>query len=118
MAQDPRDRYPYLSRTGRHAAPTIIRGTSPDGEDICFRFRWGRADLEINGRTEWNARYGDDYSSLIEEDDAFRLVAALLDARAAHLAILAKLPVPVGHDGSGRFMPSAIPVDKEEEEKP
>lgn len=89
---DPRGRHTYLAVTC-HGTPTQIEGAAPNGDLIYFRFRWGVATLSVNGEAIWTERYGHDMSGVMEPDDAFRLVAALLDLREAHLALRAALPL-------------------------
>lgn len=75
------------------ASPTQIRGTSPEGWDVHFRFRWGTASLTIDQRLVWTENYGHAMSGRMDVDLAFALITPQLPAHAAHLAASAALPI-------------------------
>lgn len=85
--------WPDWLRVTCAGVPTQIEGVSPDGERVYFRFRWGRATLDINDEQVWSESYGDSYSGCMDTDVAIRLITAVLAYRAAHAAALAELPL-------------------------
>lgn len=85
---DPRTTHPYLRLTC-HSCPVLIEGKTPDGNQIRFRYRHGHAAFAVNDEPFWSARLGDDLDGCIEEDQALRLVAALVDLHTALGAIQA-----------------------------
>jgi hypothetical protein len=79
-------------------------GRTPDGDRVYFRFRFGRARLEVNDELVWWDTYGHDMSGDMDPDLAAALVVAQLAvlrgepgaqelADAAHDAARAALPV-------------------------
>jgi len=75
------------------SVPTQIEGTSPDGEHVYFRYRWGHATLDVDDVQIWCESYGHDLSGDMDPDLAIALITAQLAARAAHRAARAALPV-------------------------
>lgn len=76
-----------------YGCPTQIEGTTDTGESVYFRYRWGNATLNIDGETVFSQPYGDSMSGVMSDTAALRLVHALLEARSAHAALRAELPL-------------------------
>lgn len=111
-----------------HYTPTQLEGTSPDGDSVYFRFRRGRATLDLNGATIWAQDYGDRWAGVMDTSHATALVLAVVDLhhnrpgaadryRDAHAAARADLPVgparPLDADTQAlmdRFMATVPPA--------
>ncbi|MFE2934886.1 hypothetical protein [Streptomyces sp. NPDC059278] len=87
---DPRETHPYL-RTTCYGVPVQIEGETPDGNTVYFRFRYGTATVQITGETTWTwtEKVSDDLDGSMDETEALRLVAALVDLHAALQAVRA-----------------------------
>lgn len=85
--------WPDWLRVTCRSVPTQIEGTTPDGEHVYFRFRWGLAQLEIGDELIWEQRYGHEMSGDMDPDLAVAIITTQLAARAAHQAARAALPL-------------------------
>lgn len=79
---DPSKTHPYLKITC-HGCPTQIEGDTPDGNSVYFRYRWGRAVVEINDRTVWGEQLSDDLDGVMDPDTALRITCAVVDLHEA-----------------------------------
>lgn len=87
---DPRETHPYLHVTC-YGAPVQIEGETPDGNTVYFRFRYGTATFQITGETTWTwtSKLSDSLDGSMDQTEALRLVAALVDLHTALQAIRA-----------------------------
>lgn len=94
----------WLTLTCR-SVPTQIEGTTPDGERVYFRFRFGSAALWVEGALVWDDRYGHDYSGDMDPDLAIAIITTQLAARGTPEDDPARLAARAAHEAAREALP-------------
>lgn len=94
----------WLKLTCR-SVPTQIEGTTPDGERVYFRFRWGSAALWVEGECVWDDRYGHDMSGDMDPDLAMALITTQLAARGTPEGDPARDAARAAHEAAREALP-------------